>query len=252
MSDVRLSAATKALLAAARNDGPSAATRAKVWAGVSGSVGGAVGAASAAAAASSFSASATTGAMSVAAGGMSAMKMMVLGTLLGGTVTVGLGVAVLTLVPAERVHPSSAAVAAVEAPAPALLTLQGSNVTHASPPVLPATTSNEDPAAPTVIVPSNALPSRSNRAAAVRRPAPVDWLAREAGLVADARAALASGDARAAMRDVAAARALPSPQLVPEELAVQAQALRALGRADEARSVDVTLKSQFPESALVR
>lgn len=78
----------------------------------------------------------------------------------------------------------------------------------------------------------------------------MDALAREASLVAGARKALARGDAHAALLLVRKAQALPSPQLVPEELAVESQALRALGQADEATGVDFTLKTQYPDSAL--
>jgi hypothetical protein len=81
---------------------------------------------------------------------------------------------------------------------------------------------------------------------------PLDPLAREAQLVSEARGALGRGDARRALQAVLAARALPSHQLTPEELAVQSQALRALGRPGEANTVDETLRSQFPESALAR
>jgi hypothetical protein len=70
--------------------------------------------------------------------------------------------------------------------------------------------------------------------------------------VAGARAALANGNAEEALRLVRSARGMPSPQLVPEELTVEAQALRSLGRADDARSVDATLHSQYPDSALAR
>jgi hypothetical protein len=51
---------------------------------------------------------------------------------------------------------------------------------------------------------------------------------------------------------VRAARRLPSHQLEPEELSIEAQALRALGQSDAARAVDGTLKSQFPDHALAR
>jgi hypothetical protein len=79
-----------------------------------------------------------------------------------------------------------------------------------------------------------------------------DALAREAALVAEARGALVRGDAESALRAVRAARMLPSHQLAPEELAVEAQALRALGRDDDAKEADSTLRRQFPESALAR
>jgi hypothetical protein len=63
---------------------------------------------------------------------------------------------------------------------------------------------------------------------------------------------LASGDARGALQAIHDARGLSSRQLGPEELAVEAQALRALGRQDEANEADSMLKTQFPESALAR
>ncbi len=83
-------------------------------------------------------------------------------------------------------------------------------------------------------------------------PATFDPLAREAQLVSEARGALGRGDPRRALEAVRAARALPLHQLAPEELAVESQALRALGRASEATQVDDALRSQFPESALAR
>ena len=81
---------------------------------------------------------------------------------------------------------------------------------------------------------------------------PDDLLVREATLVVAAREALVRGDPQAALRDVRAARTLPSHRLAPEELSIESQALRALGREDDARDADSTLKKQFPESALAR
>ena len=75
---------------------------------------------------------------------------------------------------------------------------------------------------------------------------------REASLVAEARSALARGDAAAALRAVRAARQLPSHLLEPEELSLEAQALRALGLAAEATAVDGTLKGKYPDHALAR
>jgi hypothetical protein len=77
-------------------------------------------------------------------------------------------------------------------------------------------------------------------------------LAREASLVAEARGALGRADPRTALRAIRSARALPSRQLVPEELAVEEQALRALGQSDEANGIDVQLRLQYPEAALAR
>ena len=75
---------------------------------------------------------------------------------------------------------------------------------------------------------------------------------REASLVAEARSALARADAAGALRAVRLARQLPSHQLEPEELALEAQALRALGRASEATAADGALKARYPDHALAR
>jgi hypothetical protein len=230
VSDVRLSGATKALLKAAKADAPSAATRAKVWAGVSTAVG-------AASAAGSAATGAGTGAASGATvGGVSVAKMLVFGTLLGGAVTVGLAAVALRIGPApSEVHPAAAvAVQTQVASQNAMPTPIATAVTIATATPTPAATSTPKPIA--------------QRAHA----SPGDALAREASLVSDARKALSRGDARAALALVRQARAFPSPQLVPEELAVESQALKALGHADEATGVDFTLKTQYPDSALAR
>jgi hypothetical protein len=75
-------------------------------------------------------------------------------------------------------------------------------------------------------------------------------LAQEAFFVSQARTALTNGDPRRALQAIQAARALPSRQLVPEELTVEAQALRALGREDDANQTDAVLRARYPESAL--
>ncbi|MGH7434311.1 MAG: hypothetical protein ACRENE_01390, partial [Polyangiaceae bacterium] len=108
------------------------------------------------------------------------------------------------------------------------------------------------PAAPALapLAPLALASARATAPAAARPATGVDPLAREAQLVSEARGALGRGDARGALQAVRAARALPSHQLTPEELAVESQALRALGRPVEANEADVTLRSQFPESAL--
>jgi hypothetical protein len=90
-------------------------------------------------------------------------------------------------------------------------------------------------------------------AAHVRRSIPPeDALAREVALLDQARSALSRGDARAALRAVRAARDLPGGQLLPEELTVQKQALRSLGRIEQADAVEADLRAQYPESALAR
>jgi hypothetical protein len=81
---------------------------------------------------------------------------------------------------------------------------------------------------------------------------PEDALAHEAALVDQARTALARGDARGALRAIRATGALRERQLLPEELTVEKQALRRLGRVDQADAVEADLKAEYPESALAR
>ncbi len=255
MSGDRLSSATQALLKAARTDGPSAAARAKVWSGVSAAVGGAAGAAVAGAGTSGVAASAV---------GTSAAKMLVAGTLLGGAITVGLAAMLLHFGPSPVVTPLApphiVAAAAATAPDPA--------ATSALPPVDDSFAGSVQGAGLNWVPGGPVAASTPARRALVASPHPTahatahptalrpttedDSLTREASLVADARAALAAGNPQEALRLVRSARSMRAPQLVPEELTVEAQALRALGKTDDAQGVDATLHSQYPDSALAR
>lgn len=253
MSDLRT------LIDAAKADGPSGAARANVWAGVSSVVGEA--------------ASLTSGAGGGAGGGAAAgtagsAKMLFLGTLLGGSVTVGIGT-VMLFVGHAPVRPA----VSVVAPAAA----QGSERVSLSRPALnPAPVLNpavaEEPApghghhhAPAATPPSAAR-AAALEAAAARKTMPAthaapaaapavtesDTLAREASSLAEARGALARHDAVSALQIVRSLRALPGRQLVPEELAVEAQALRGLGLDDDASAVEARLRVRFPDSVLGR
>jgi hypothetical protein len=265
VSGERLSAATQALLKAARHDAPSAAARANVWGGVSATVGGAAGAAAGGAAGVGGSGGAA------ATAGIGAAKMLVAGTLLGGAVTVGLAAMLLRIGPSPSRPPAStatavlAAAAAAPAPPPAApvdpalvapaadsrvasgtMAGAGAGVVHG-----PASAIGASGARPAVHVAPGRRPASTTPSAAAH-PSDDDPLTREASLVAEARSALARGDAQMALRLVRAARSMPSPQLVPEELTVEAQAQRSLGNADGARAADATLHSQYPDSALAK
>jgi hypothetical protein len=258
MSQQDLSPATRALLRAARDEAPSADARAKVWSTVANTLGGVAGACAAGAAGR---ASSPPGVL--VPGATSASKMLALGTLLGGAVTVGLAAILLRINPVPETGATSPAATAVFAgsgtkipgiPAPLSAPVLAQAAGPVEAPFLPSFAAAPDfvvswplqvPLAPTL---------SAARATPVRRSARLhpaaDTLAREASLVARAHAALVGGDAHAALITVRAARALPSHALRPEELSIEAQALRALGRDDQAREVDATLKKQFPESAL--
>jgi hypothetical protein len=84
-----------------------------------------------------------------------------------------------------------------------------------------------------------------------RADAPSD-LAEEARLVTAARTALVAGDAAHALVLVQATRKLGARALEPEELGLEARALRALGRADDAAATELVLRRRYPESALAR
>jgi len=257
MSDLR------ALIEAAKADGPGAAARAKVWTGVSSAVGGA-------AAMSGTGAGAGAGA---AAGSMGAVKMLLLGTLLGGTLTVGIGATMLFV----RGAPPATIASGVAAPAPATAPPPPETRFVMAAPMLPSpatvilgSTVNPMPipAAPPIAPVAPPPPAEATRRPIVLRtyaaasiptspPAPPardpdDALAREAALLASARNALARRDALTALQIVRGLTVLPGRQLVPEEMAVEAQALRGLGLAEQAQAVDSTLRTRFPDSVLGR
>ena len=77
-------------------------------------------------------------------------------------------------------------------------------------------------------------------------------LAEEARLLTAARSALVAGDAARALSLVQATRKLGSRSLEPEELGLEARALRALGRADEAAAAELVLRRRYPDHALAR
>jgi hypothetical protein len=239
MNDLGSSPTMKALLEAARRDGPAAASRAKIWTGVSGTVG--------------------TGAAAVGVGGATfgLAKMVATGTLFGGAMTVGVAAALLYVANAKapemtpdrahvaQAHMTTAVPVLPEADnvLPPIAEPQAAEVVASLRPVTPAVP--EETPSPTPRPKAHAAPV-ANAAQAY------DSIGREASLVAKAQAALVRGDGAGALRIIDLTRSLPSRQLEPEELAVRAQALRALGKTREAAATDAKLKSSYPLSALVR
>jgi hypothetical protein len=252
----RLSSSTKALLEAARADAPSASAKAKMWSGVA--------AASGLAGAGSVAEAGSRAAASQAATGGGAL---VGATLFGGLLVVGLAAVLLRVV------------AVPQSRAPALSQLAHAEVVRGAmaPPAAPSAKTPSSPA-PMPIPPFNPaepgpqakpspVPGSYARSAASASPRAADGtspaspepgrnlddaLDREASLVAEARGALLRGDPRAALEKIHAARAIPSGELAPEELSIEAQSLRALGRIDAADDADAKLRRAFPESALAR
>jgi hypothetical protein len=264
----RLAPSTKALLDAAKSDGPGATAKARVWSKVADATG-ATGGGAAAPNRPSHPAGAGGAHLS---GGL---------TIFGGAVTVGLTAFFLSIGGAPRA-PIAGAVAAAPAPAGSLAPhaepaktalppdpasvpategklankLAGAAVTPAQVRTAPARTAFAAAPATPSATPSPAAPAairvtpRSMEGTAA--PGESDALEREASLVAAARSALLKGDPQRALDRIRAARAIPSGVLAPEELALEAQALRASGRAGQADSAEAKLRSDYPESALAR
>ncbi len=223
----------RALFAAARDDAPGEAARDEMWSRVAM----ATGIAATAAAAASATASAAPAAASGIAGGVSAAsgaaKLLALGALIGAlSAAVGV-IAVIEVTAPQSATSSSGAVAPtrpVHAPAP------GARLAEPTArPIDPAFAGR--PAAPT------AKPARID---------PESDLAEEARLVTDARKALVAGDPVRALALVRGTHRLAMRALEPEELVIEARALRALGRADDAAATELRLKSRFPGHALAR
>ena len=217
-----LSPRTKELLRAARADGPSAAARAKIWSGVGAS---GVGAAGAIGAAKGIGA---------ASGGAS--KLLAMGALLGSTVTVGIA-AMLFHVGGPTLRPDPN------------VGVQADSEMAAIAPAARATVAMGLPSRPTSSA-ANGAPKHAagNATGALRE----DALTREAELVTTARTLVMRGDPQGALGVLHTARTLPSRALEPEELSLEARALRALHQDAEAAAAEESLKARFPESALAR
>jgi hypothetical protein len=238
----------ESLFAAARDDAPSRAVQDGVWARVAAKTVATAGAGAAGAA----GAAATTGAKAAGAALLPpAAKLLVVGAALGATVA---GASFVVLGPAGPPRSASPPVVSANAARP----------THAA-----ASRGRDDPPPAfelppaTESLPSSASPSPSASASAPPpvaavgslRPATVaaedpSALAEEARLVTEARRALVSGDPERALVWIRRTRGLSTRALEPEELALEARALRALGRTDEARATDEALRRRFPGHAL--
>jgi hypothetical protein len=77
-----------------------------------------------------------------------------------------------------------------------------------------------------------------------------ETLTRETALVTQAHRAELHGDAAGALKAVRAARSLEVRQFEPEEMAIEARALHALGRNDEAAKVESKLRAMYPNQSL--
>jgi hypothetical protein len=216
----------RSLLAAARDDTPDAMTHEAMWDRVALATGAAAGAATIGAAA------ATSSKVAIAPGA----KLLIVGALIGAASS-ALGV----LVTVGVLQSDTAIAVSVRPAAPRSVRVAEAGARRADP------------------EPRRRDPSRialRAEAAAPSRPAAatgfVSELTEEARLVTDARAALVLGDPERALALVRSTRRLSTRALEPEELGLEARALRALGRADEAAATELLLRRRFPAHALAR
>jgi hypothetical protein len=251
----------RALFAAAREDGPDASERDAVFRKIALTTGiaagtalgatalsaappvTAVGIAAAVANVATSSAPAATSA-AAASGTAFGVKLLAVGAALGTLCTaLGVLVAVTFVAPAAQptiTRSASHVAPSTKAPGAKLAQPEARKRDTSN---LEASARNEASASANVAPNANAVPSVAN---------PAGDLAEEARLVTAARASLMAGDAARALSLVQSTRKLGSRSLEPEELGLEARALRALGRADEAAMTELVLRRRYPEHALAR
>lgn len=263
----------RSLFDAAREDGPDAAERDVVFRKIALATGVAAGTAAgvtalsalpsapalvagaaAAEAATSAGAAAST---SAATGGAFGMKLLALGAVLGAA-SMALGVVLaLTLVTPEPTRAAARSGAAVT-PASAM---PGAKLAQPAArkrdPDANANANAEASATATADTKASADESAKSKASASAAGASAAGasggdLAEEARLVTAARSALMAGDAARALALVQSTRKWRTRSLEPEELGLEARALRALGRADDAAVTELVLRRRYPDHALAR
>lgn len=234
-----ISPRARELFEMAKKDGPTTAARDSMWVGIQ-------------MAAVSLAPSAPTSSPASNAGAHLAVKAiasskLALGIALGASITVGVAGAVIALA-RPWAQPAAHVAQPRELERPAL-DPERASVVRAQDLRLPAT--------PVVITGHAVTPTNDVDVdtADPAKPAPHllserDRLAKEARMVSEARGALQRGDPQTALRLVRAARSTRGARLVPEELTVEAQALRALGDEAGAKRADAELAGKFPEQNL--
>ena len=230
------------LFAAARQDAPDAAQRADMFQKIAMTTGVAA-AASLGPPVAAAATKATATAAGAGAGTALVVKLVSVGVVLGAAIT---GAAVVLTSPSRAA--GSAPIARLATPHVADRVASGaklgSTVVRHRDPTPPADDDDEEEEGEAVAPPVA-------HAVAVSEPAESD-LAEEARLVTAARRALVAGDPARALSLVQTTRKLGARSLEPEELGLEARALRALGRADDAAATELVLKRRYPDSALAR
>lgn len=231
----------RSLFAAAREDAPDADERDAVFRKIALATGIA---ASAAAAASVAPVAPAAAAGSGASAGVFSLKVLAIGAVIGAACTALGAVLFVTFAlpdgPAGRVRVGPDAHVRTVASGAKLASPRARELDPSEATARAARLADESRPAPDPTVTPTALAD------------PPSDLAEEARLVTAARTALVAGEAARALSLVQATRKLSARALEPEELGLEARALRALGRADDAAATELVLRRRYPESALAR
>lgn len=260
----------RSLFAAAREDGPGSEDRDALFrkiAVATGTASAAVVATASSAPTASAAATKAGVATKVATSGGAGMKLLAVGGLIGAA-AMGLGVIVASSVgggtgrradfaphPREEVLlPSPGAPLARAAPRGLDPRAPGVQAAVASASVASASSSRpaDVGAGSADAVAPRAATAAPKPESALGAPSAANALAEEARLVTEARRSLVGGDAARALALVRATKKLRARAMEPEELGLEARALHALGRADEAAALELELRRRFPDHALAR
>ncbi|WP_394843727.1 hypothetical protein LZC95_42595 [Pendulispora brunnea] len=255
-----LSHETRELLVLARGDAPTPKARDNMWEGLEKAIlpAAAVGIGTAAAAAKPAAVIATNPTAWVPQAAAAAVKPGIGAAIASAKLAIGgalLGTAVVLSVAAGvlRHHMTPPALLEETDPRP-VITYDEGTVSFSAPSFPARFTGTAAPSPSTVeLTAKDELPAYRPvaRASLTSQASSDDTLLREASLVSEARSALLRGDPQTALVSVQAARR-EGRNLEPEELSIEARALRALGRDPEATQLDTTLRSRYPNHALAR
>jgi hypothetical protein len=234
---------TRDLFEAAKLDGPSETARDAMWAGIQGATVGGVGSVAA-----------------LKATGVASSKLA-LGIALGATIGIGIAATVVALTSSSfgRAAPHvdhgtrslEHVTQNVEAPPPVIVT--GHAVAQRQAPQASVELDQKPASTTQTQAPQTAQTTQATRTATSTATATLserDRLALEARMVSEARGALHRGEPETAVRIVRAARSQAGARMVPEELTVEAQALRAMGDEAGAQRAEADLAGKFPEQAI--
>jgi hypothetical protein len=255
----------RALFAAAREDGPDAYERDAIFRKIAVATGVAAGAAvvsavpsvsvvgaAALAAETATRTSATAlSAAGTATGTAFGMKLLVVGAALGAVGT-ALGVVLaVTVVAPETPRADRAATTVAPATTTPCAKLAQPTTRRRDPENAIADANAEGKAITDAkaSAEASALANANNTSA---RANPAGDLAEEARLLTAARSALMAGDPARSLLLVQSTRKLSARSLEPEELGLEARALRALGRPDDAAATELVLRRRYPDHALAR